>query len=169
VAIQEDDNMEYKFNLYQLQILNRLVFDASFDLRLPEVIIQKNNFLQLELERRTFENVTRTKTCFITKTKLSGQTSTIRFENVSDIYIDRKTEIIANDFLDKILIDTKGKLSIISRTSPVKITMNVTEKTIIYLKDIRESNFGSGIVYGKSGFTKDEWIVFLKENDYTGL
>ena len=159
--------MEYKFNLDQLKILNRLVFDASFDLHIPEDKILTNTSLQLELERRTFEKVTRTKTFFSTKTKLSGQTSIIRFENVSDIHIDGFTNNLANDFIDEILIDTNGKLSIITRTSPVKITMTVTEKTKIYLKDIKESNFGSGIVGGKSGFTADEWALFLKENNYT--
>lgn len=159
--------MEYTFDINQLEILNRLVFDASFDLLNSEDIVLTDSTLEFELERRAFENVTRKKSFFGTSTVLTGQTSTIRFENVDNLTIEGVDENSYNHFIDKILIDKEGKLAIWSRSSSVAISMTYAEKTKIYLKDIKASDFGRGTVGYNCGFTADEWSAFLKEKNYT--
>ena len=77
--------MEYTFHIDQLEILNRLIFDASIDLDDIEKLNLVNSCLEFEIKRRTFENVTRRKKLFWTFTYLNGMTSIIPFETSTRI------------------------------------------------------------------------------------
>ena len=70
-----------------------------------------------------------------------------------------------NHFINNIKRESEQKLSILT-VYDLKIEMTTSEKTKIFLKDIRESKFGEGTVWRKSGFTKDEWTAYLKEKNY---
>jgi hypothetical protein len=159
--------MEYIFRTDQIEILNQLIFDASICLDDIEKLRLIDSSLGFEVERRSFESVTRKKIIFWTLTYLSGKSSFLRFENVSDLVIsklmDKKDG--SNDFISEILIDNDGKL-IIESVNDFSITIKASEKTRIYLTDIKENKFGSGKVGGKVGFTKDEWTRYLNEKNY---
>ncbi|MES2284923.1 MAG: hypothetical protein V4547_04480 [Bacteroidota bacterium] len=158
--------MEYIFRIDQIEILNRLIFDASIDLVDIEQLKLVDSSLEFEIERRAFENVTRQKKTFWTVTYLSGMTSKIRFENVNQLSVSGlKEEFKHNHFIAGITIKKDGSL-IVETVYGLIIKMEISEKTVIYLKDIRESKFGKGKVGGKSGFTSDEWTAFLKEKNY---
>lgn len=158
--------MKYIFRTDQIEILNRLVFDASIDLDDLEKLKLVDSSLGFEIERRTFESVTRKKKLFWTLTYLCGETTFIRFENVDQLVVSGlQDKHKHNHFINKISIDNDGKL-VIESVYDLNITMNVSEKTRIYLTDIKESKFGNGTVGGKVGFTKDEWTTYLKEKNY---
>ena len=159
--------MEYIFRTDQIEILNQLIFDASICLDDIEKLKLIDSIVGFEVERRKFESVTRRKIIFWNITYLSGKSSFLRFENVSDLVISKliNKKDSSNDFINEILIDNDGKL-IIESVNDFFITMKVSEKTRIYLTDIKESKFGSGKVGGKVGFTKDEWTRYLNEKNY---
>lgn len=161
--------MEYSFTIDQLEILNRLIFDASIDLEDIEKLHLENSSLEFEIERRTFESVTRRKKLFWTFTYLNGITSIIRFENVNELTVSGLTEKFKhNHFINGVRIDEDGKLAIESIYGLI-IKMNFSEKTKIYLKDISEIKLNKGTVGGKSGFTADEWTDFLKAKNYVSV
>lgn len=158
--------MEYIFRIDQIEILNQLIFDASFDMVDIEQLTIVDSSLEFKIERRTFENVTRQKKIFGTVTYLSGMTSLIRFENVEQLSISgQKNKYKHNYFISGIAIDNDGNL-IVETVYGLIIKMKTFEKTVIYLKDIQESKFGKGKVGGKSGFSSDEWTAFLKQKNY---
>ena len=160
--------MEYIFSIAQIELINQLIFDASIDLEDIEKLQLTDSSFEFEIERRAFENVSRRKKLFWTFTYLNGMTSTIRFENVGHLTISGlKEEFKHNHFISGINIDTDGKL-ILETVYGLIIKMSVSSNTRIYLKDIKESMFGRGTMGGKSGFTSDEWIAFLKEKKYVG-
>ena len=159
--------MEYIFRTDQIEILNQLIFDASINLNNIEKLQLIDSSIGFEVERRAFESVSRKKILFWTLTFLSGKTSFLRFENVSDLVVSKLLDKkdIHNDFINEITIDNCGKI-IIESVYDFRITMIASEKTRIYLTDIKESKFGRGKVGGKVGFTKDEWLIYLNEKNY---
>ncbi|MCF8321950.1 MAG: hypothetical protein K9I26_02270 [Flavobacterium sp.] len=152
--------MEYIFRTDQIEILNQLIFDSSIDLNNIEKLQLIDSSVGFEVERRVFESVARKKILFWTQTYLSGKTSFLRFENVSDLVVSKlfDKKDINNDFINEITIDNCRKI-IIESVYDFRITMIASEKTRIYLTDIKESKFGRGKVGGKVGFTKDELLM----------
>jgi hypothetical protein len=158
--------MEYIFRIDQLEILNHLIFDASIDLDDIEKMSLVNSSVQFEVERRTLENVTRQKKFWGTVTLLSGMTSLLRFENVSGLTVSGLTDQFKhNHFVDSLSLDKDGKL-MLTTVYGLIVKMDVSERTRIILRDLRESEYGKGRVGGKSGFTADEWTDFLNEKKY---
>jgi hypothetical protein len=158
--------MKYIFRTNQLEILNHIIFDASIDLDEIEKMILTSSALEFEIERRTLENVTREKNIFGTFTLVSGMTSIIRFENVENLVVSGLTEQFKhNHFIDSLNVDKDGKMTLLT-VYGLLVKMDITEKTRIILKDIKGSEYGKGRIGGKSGFTADEWIDFLNENNY---
>jgi hypothetical protein len=159
--------MEYFFRTDQLEILNHLIFDASIDIDDIEKISSADTSVEFEIERRTLENVIRKKIITGTITILNGMTSIIRFEQIDNLLVSGLSENFRhNHFLNSIELDKTGKLKIKS-INGLLIQMDTSKKTKIILMDIRESEFGKGQVFGKSGFTSDEWTEYLKEKSYS--
>ena len=159
--------MEYFFRTDQLEILNHLIFDSSIDIDNLEKISSLDTSVEFEIERRTLENVTRKRKIIGTVTILNGMTSLIRFEQIDNLSVSGLSENYRhNHFLDSIELDNDGKLKIKS-VNGLLIQMNTSKKTKIILLDLRESEFGKGKVFGKTGFTADEWTEYLKEKSYS--
>ncbi|MGB3947346.1 MAG: hypothetical protein WBM13_05150 [Bacteroidia bacterium] len=149
--------------------MNHLIFDSSISLNDIEKLNITNNSLKFEIERRTLENVTRHKKIGGTVTLLSGMTSSLCFENISDLTVFGLTEQFKhNHFVDGLNLDKDGKLSL-TTVYGFCVKMNVSEKTRIVLRDIKKSEFGKGRIVGKSGFTSDEWTNFLNEKKYNPI
>ena len=106
--------MEYIFRTDQIEILNQLIFDASINLNNIEKLQLIDSSIGFEVERRAFESVSRKKILFWTLTFLSGKTSFLRFENVSDLVVSKLLDKkdIHNDFINEITIDNCGKIII---------------------------------------------------------
>ncbi|MBK9670901.1 MAG: hypothetical protein IPO70_01330 [Bacteroidetes bacterium] len=132
-----------------------------------EKISSLDTSVEFEIERRTLENVTRKRKIIGTVTILNGMTSLIRFEQIDNLSVSGLSENYRhNHFLDSIELDNDGKLKIKS-VNGLLIQMNTSKKTKIILLDLRESEFGKGKVFGKTGFTADEWTEYLKEKSYS--
>lgn len=158
--------MEYIFRIDQIEILNQLIFDASIDLSDLEELNLSDCSLEFEMERRAFENVTRRKKILWTFTYVRGMTSLIRFDNVQQLTVSRlKGEFKHNRFIAGVTADVDGKLTIETICGLI-IKMNTSEKSRIYLRDVKESNFGNGSLGGKRGFTPGEWKAFLKVKNF---
>ncbi len=159
--------MEYVFKVSQLEILNCLIFDASIDLVEIENLKLIENVLEFKVERRNFEDVTRKKNLFGVRTFFKGSTTKIRVEHIAHLEVSGLTEENKhNHFINEMSYKNESQLETIT-ISGLIINMNISEKTRIILNDLHESNFGSGIVWGKSGFTKREWAAYLKSKNYT--
>ena len=157
--------MSYSFDISQLEVLTALTFDASVELDQFQKTPESGQF-EFTIDRRTFENVERSKFLFWTRTKYHGQTAKLRLDQVEEIVVDGNKEEAVNDFiLDFKWNASKGQLE-------MKTVRGLTVKFIgksdmsIQLTDLAESEFGNGRSFGNSGYTKDEWIEFLAERKY---
>jgi hypothetical protein len=149
--------MEYIFRIDQLDILNTLIDDASISLKSIENLKLVDNYIEFEIERRTFENVTRKKKLFWNFTYLNGKTSIIHIENVSELSISGlREEFNSNHLINSMEINPNGEL-IVETVFGLFIKMKTNSEFIIKLKDIKDSEFGKGKVNGVIGYTKEEW------------
>lgn len=157
--------MEYTFLTNQLDILNILINDSSISLKSIQNLKLLDNYIEFEIERRAFENVTRKKTLFWTKTYLTGKTSLIRIENVNELIVSGLTEqFMCNHFIVDFANNSHVELTIES-TFGLKINLKTNSHFIIKLHDLKDSNFGKGTLGGIIGYTKDEWRnLLIKEN-----
>jgi hypothetical protein len=159
--------MEYTFRLDQLDIFNILIDHASISLESIQNLKRVDNYVEFELERRTFENVTRKKKLFRNVTYLNGKTSVVRIENVSDINVTGLTEqFMCNHFLVEAALNPEGELQIDSVFGLI-ISLKTSSEFIIKLRDIKDSEFGKGKVLRQIGYTSEEWTKLLKEQGYT--
>ena len=158
--------MNYNFNTSQIEILNQLIFDGSIQISDLKNLKLCNSTFEIKIDRRAFESVKWRKKLLWTFTYLNGIKSIIRFENVKNIDVQNiKSNLQKNDFILELTLKNASQL-IISTVSGVIITIETNEKTKIYLNNLDKSNFGNGLVCGKSGYTDDEWKEYLKEKKY---
>lgn len=162
----------YNFKIDQIEILNQLIFDASIDFEEIQKLLALQNTelkspVEFELERRTFENVTRGGNFFIKTTELKGKFSSISFENISKLTISGLTDRFhCNHFLNGITIDQNQNLNLTTAFG-LNIYLNTTENTLIHLTDLYDSDFGKGTFLKKTiGFTAEEWKKYLKDKNY---
>jgi hypothetical protein len=159
--------MEYTFRPDQLDIFNILIDDASISLESIQNLKRVDNYVEFEIERRTFENVTRKRKLFRNVTYLKGKTSIVRIENVSDINVTGLTEkFMCNHFLVEAELNSEGELQIASAFGLI-INLKTSSEFIIKLSDIKDSEFGKGTVGGQIGYTPEEWTRLLDEQGYT--
>ena len=158
--------MEYTFRNNQLDILNTLIYDASISLKNIEDLKLVDNYVEFEIDRRTFENVTRKKKLFWNFTYLKGKTSIIHIENVIELTVSGlREEFNSNYFINSMEINPNGEL-IIETVFGLFIKMKTNSEFIIKLKDIKDSEFGKGKVNGFIGHTKEEWRNYLMSKSY---
>jgi hypothetical protein len=158
--------MVYTFRTNQLHIFNVLFFDSSISLQSIETLKLVDNYVEFEVERRAFENVTREKKLFGHSTNLKGVTSTIRIENVSELSVSGLTEqFMCNHFFVDAETDSKGEINIES-VFGLKINLRPKGDFIIKLSDIKDSDFGNGTLGGICGYTKEEWRHYLVKEKY---
>ena len=157
--------MNYVFDISNLEILNHLIFDSSFDF---EEIMENDspeNF-EIKLERRAFENVERKKGLLGTRTKFDGRLSLLNLSGFKNLRIEGvKEDFKDNHFLNEIYENEKGEIELTS-TFGLIIKFEPQKDFKIELLDIGESSFGKGGLLGKKGFTKTEWSEYLKEKEY---
>jgi hypothetical protein len=157
------------FKARDIEILNKMVFDSSIFLEeIKNIVLQDDNTITLNIERRVFENVKRKKIFFFwERTYFYRKSSQLRFFNVKkiDIIIDKIESPMSNDFLLEIMCDSKPPaltLKTIHYGNILSIEFN--DDIEISLIDLKNSSFEEGVCFGKIGYTNKEWKFFLKEN-----
>ena len=158
--------MKYTFRQDQVVIFNELIYDSSISLKSIENLVLVDNYLEFEIERRTFENVTRDKQLLFNYTYLNGKTSIVRFENVSDLVVTGLAEpFMTNHFINGIT-SIENNILTIETAFGLEIKMKTNASTTIYLVDLKDSDYGKGTINGIAGFTEIEWTDFLKKEKY---
>lgn len=157
------------FNSENLKILNKLVFDSSINIsRLGELKLD-NNILKFYIERRVFENVKRKNFFFWKKTYFEGMLSEINIESVKGFRIAPLNLIgePLNDFVLEFHYNEKSKNLCLRTTKyDCAISIILLDKLKIMINDIGSSEFGKGVCLGKKGFTRNEWNIYLRKNNY---
>jgi hypothetical protein len=152
---------QFQFSTDQLDILNRLIFDASIRVKDIRNLSLSGTAFELPIERRKFEAVTRKKFLWWTRTYLEGMVSTLRFENVDEIGVSGSLDLEGKHMFISGIRLMEDHLSI-DNTANVSLNIKITPATRITLIDHRPGDFGKGIVEGRTGFTKTEWLDYLK-------
>jgi hypothetical protein len=157
--------MSYLFDISQLEVLTALTYDASVELDQFQKTPESGRF-EFTIERRTFENVERSKFLLWTRTKYHGQIAKLRIDQVEEIVVDGNKEEAVNDFI--LDFDWNASTGQIEMKTTLGLTIKFIGKSsmILQLRDLAESKFGNGRSFGNSGYTKDEWTEFLKEKNY---
>ena len=156
--------MEYKFNSKHLNIINVLIFDGSIDYENISGLKLENGKLVFEIERRAFENSTRKWVKNNITTYYGGKKSILTFNDVLSFSVLESGKYQYNHFID--MIEFVDKNQIVLYTTFAKIILNVKEYFTITLKDIEDSDFGKGSLSGIKFFTNEEWLEYLKKEDY---
>lgn len=158
--------MKYKFDISQLEILNVLTFDSSIefsDLQKQPV----NGQIEFEIERRTFEDVKRTKFLFWNKTKYKGYASILCFIGLNKIKLQGIDELHKdNHFINEIRYNENDNHLELITSFGLSAILFIESNFKIELENIRESNFGKGSSFGRHGFTKEEWKKYKIEKNY---
>lgn len=149
--------MVYKIDIENLEILNHLLFDASIEFDdLQNLSIDKP--IEIEVERRCFENVKRRKFLFWTSTNFTGKTSLIRLSGVADFELDGVDDRFKNNhFINEINFDAQSNVLGLSTAFGLRVKFRVGKDFRGELIDLKDSDFGAGSLFGSKGFTKDEW------------
>ena len=157
--------MNYTFNISNLEILNRLIFDSGFDFH-EMMENQKREEFQIKLERRSFENVIRTKGLLGTRTRFTGRLSLLRISGFDNLEITGVQERFKdNHFLSQIIENDKNEIELASNFGLV-IKLEPQRDFKIELLDLGKSSYGKGSLMGKKGFTESEWKEYLEEKKY---
>ncbi|NJO81436.1 MAG: hypothetical protein HC828_00875 [Blastochloris sp.] len=157
--------MNYVFDILNLEILNRLVFDSSFDFEEMMENRGRETF-EIQLDRRAFENVSRTKGLFGTRTRFDGRLSLLQLTGFKNLRIEGiKENFKDNHFLNEIYENEKKEIVMASNFGLV-VKLEPSPHLRIELLDKGHSDFGKGGLFGKKGFTKHEWTEYLKEKKY---
>ena len=158
--------MTYTFDINQLHILNTLIFDSSIEYSDLESEL-KNGSVEYQIERRTFENVTREKNLLGTKTKYNGKNSILKFSGIKSVSISKENDIFKdNHFIQNIELNSKKNVVELITTFGVVIGFYISDLFCAELIDLKDSEFGKGTSSGKHGFTKEEWNEYLKKEKY---
>lgn len=117
--------MTYSFDISQIEILNHLIFDASVDFEQINKLTTQNQTIEFNIERRTFESVTRKKILFWTKTYLNGKKSLLQFTDINNFSIAGVNENFKdNHFINSITADKSNNV-IMTTVFGLTITLNV--------------------------------------------
>jgi len=158
--------MKYRFDILQLEILNVLIFDSSIEFS----ELQKkpvNGQIEFEIERRTFEDVKRTKFLFWNMTKFKGCASVLRFIGLNKIKLQGINELHqSNHFINEIRYDEDNNYLELITSFGLSVLLYTEPNFKIELENIRESDFGKGSSFGRHGFTKEEWKKNKIEKNY---
>lgn len=158
--------MKYKFDISHLEILNVLTFDSSVEIS----DLQKqpvNGQIEFEIQRRTFEDVIRTKFLFWETTKYKGCASILRFIGLNKTKLNGIDEgHKVNHFLNEIRFNENDVCFELITSFGLSVLLYTEPNFTIELENIRESNFGKGSSFGRHGFTKVEWEEYLIEKNY---
>jgi hypothetical protein len=157
--------MNYIFDISELEILNRLVFDSSF--YFDDIIKNRNReYFEIELERRALENVSREKGMFGLKTRFEGRLSLLKLSGFKNLVIAGvKENFKDNHFLIEIFQNENKEIEITSNFGLV-VKLEPLSDFKMELFDKGNSDFGKGALQGKKGFTKAEWAEYLEEKKY---
>lgn len=149
--------MVYKIDLRDLESLNHLLFDGSVEFEDLENL-STDKPIEIEVERRCFENVKRKKFLFWTSTSFGGKTSLLKLTGVKKIVLEGVDDRFKdNHFIDELIFNPT------SNTLEIATVFGLTAKFILgssfqgELVDIRDSDFGAGSLFGSKGFTEEEW------------
>ncbi|MBX0332385.1 hypothetical protein K3G39_03965 [Pontibacter sp. HSC-14F20] len=154
--------MVYKIDLEDLESLNHLLFDASVEFEKLENL-SIDTPIEIEIERRCFENVKRKKFLFWTSTSFGGKTSILKLSGVKEIVLEGVNERFTdNHFIDRIIFNPKSKALEIATVFGLTVKFILGSGFQGELVDIRDSNFGAGSLFGSKGFTEEEWEDHLK-------
>ena len=156
------------FKKTDLEILNKLVFDSSINIEeIKSIVLQDDNTIILNIERRVLEDVKRKKLFFfLEKTYFQGKSSQLKFENVKSFNIAKEKidPLISNDFLLEIKYNSTFSILELKTVHNNNIlSMELNNDIQISLIDLKDSSFGEGSCFGKIGYTNLEWKFFLKE------
>jgi hypothetical protein len=126
-----------------------------------------NSSLKLNIERREFENVRRSKRFFRTRTYLAWKKSVLEFKNVTNFQIKQGDDLKISDCsISNIISKTSVQIELLTTLGSV-ITIDFFNDPLIELTDIRLADRHDGVVLGSIGYTKDEWKKYLKQEKYT--
>jgi hypothetical protein len=159
--------MNYKFDTTSLEIINRMIHDASVDVEdLLKLKVQDK--IKFNVERRTFEDVERKKFLFWNKTVFKEKLSQISISGVIDIVSKRGDKGTAkNVFVNELNYNSTSETLKLVTIPDVIFEIKVSKNFVVELSDIRESQSGrSGLTIGKFGYTKQEWNEYLREKNY---
>lgn len=158
--------MNYVFDIDNLDILNHLIFDSSVEYENIVESLEKD-LIVLDLERRTFENVTRKKQLLGTTTYYEGRKSKLCIRGLKRATLKNVDERFKdNHFIDEITVNGKDKTAQLTTAFGLELTLDFGKDFLITLDDKGESEFGRGSSLGRHGFTQDEWDKYLKEKKY---
>lgn len=158
--------MKYLFDISQLEILSMLTFDASINF---EDLQQKpvSGKIKFTIERRTYENVRRTKFLFWDQTEYQGKKSELKFSGIKSIRLEGIDEHFRdNHFINEFGFNKESGRIEMATSFGLLVEFEIDANINIELSDIEDSDFGSGKSSGKHGFTKDEWTEYLIEKKY---
>jgi len=157
--------MNYVFDISNLEILNHLIFDSSFDF--DEMIENQNReYFEIELERRALENVKRKKGLLGSKTRFGGRLSLLKISGFENMEISGiKENFKDNHFINGIYKNDKYEIEISSNFG-LEVKLEPQKDLKIELVDLGKSDFGQGVLLGEKGFTESEWKEYLKEKKY---
>jgi hypothetical protein len=158
--------MTYNFDIHQFHILNALIFDSSIEYSDLKSEL-KNDSVEYQIERRTFENVTRKKNLLGTKTKYNGKKSILKFSGIKSFSISQENENFKdNHFIQNIGLNSDKSVVALSTTFGLVVEFYISDLFCVELIDLEDSVFGKGTSFGKHGFTKAEWNEYLKKEKY---
>ena len=160
------EKMNYVFDIDNFDILNRLIFDSSVEYEDVIASLDKNP-LVLELERRTFENVTRKKGLIGTTTHYLGRRSELCIYGLKRATVKSADERFKNNhFINEITVNQDSNVARLTTSFGLELMLEFDKYLTIKLIDKGESEVGKGSSRGKHGFTEDEWEEYLKEKKY---
>lgn len=158
--------MNYKFDKDSLEVINRMIFDASVNVEdLSNLKVQDK--IQFELERRTFEDVERKKFLFWDRTVFKGKLSQLIINGVRGIMINNENKKSSSNVFVQELVYENSSETLKLITTELTFELNVSSNLTGELIDIKDSSFGAkGLSIGRFGFTKQEWADYLHEKNY---
>jgi len=158
----------FDFKEKEIEILNKMIFDSSIFLEdIKNIILQDDNAIVLDIERRVLENVKRKNFFFFwERTYFQMKHSQLRFNNVRSFNIiqEKIEQDMSNDFLLEITCNSEFPVLILKTVLHNDIfSIEFNEEVQISLIDLNDSDFREGLCFGKIGYTKEEWKIYRKD------
>ncbi len=155
------------FKNKDIEILNKMIFDSSILLEdIENIVLQDDNTITLNIERRTFEDVERKRFfLFWERTYFQGKSSQLKFHNVRRINKtkEKKEPQMSNDFILEIKSNSeRPELKIKTVHHNDILIIEFKSEIQISLVDLKDSDFGKGICVGNVGYTNREWKALLE-------
>ena len=134
------------FKEKDIEILNKMIFDSSIFLEdIKNIILESDNTIVLDIERRVLENVKRKRILFFfERTYFQIKHSKLRFNNVRSFNITKEeiAQDISNDFLLEITCKSEFPVLILKTVLHNDILSIEFNKEIqISLIDLNDSDF----------------------------